>query len=27
MPDHELWMAFFNDGEGNTHALMQERRS
>ena len=27
MPDHELWMTFFNDGEGNTHALMQERRS
>ena len=27
MPDHELWMAFFDDGEGNTHALMQERRS
>ena len=27
MPDHELWMAFFNDGEGNTHGLMQERRS
>ena len=25
--DHELWMAFFDDGEGNTHALMQERRS
>ena len=27
MPDHELWMTFFNDGEGNTHALMHERRS
>lgn len=26
MPDHELWMAFFDDGEGNTHALMDERR-
>jgi predicted enzyme related to lactoylglutathione lyase len=26
MPDHELWMAFFKDGQGNTHALMQERR-
>lgn len=26
MPDHELWMAFFNDGEGNTLALMSERR-
>src|SRR5512144_1588099 len=22
MPDHELWMAFFEDGEGNTLALM-----
>ena len=22
---HELWMAFFADGEGNTHALMEER--
>lgn len=26
MPDHELWMAFFDDGEGNTHALMHEKR-
>jgi catechol 2,3-dioxygenase-like lactoylglutathione lyase family enzyme len=26
LPDHELWMAFFDDGEGNTHALMHERR-
>ncbi len=26
MPDHELWMAFFHDGEGNTMALMCERR-
>lgn len=26
MPDHELWMAFFRDGQGNTMALMQERR-
>ena len=26
MPDHELWMAFFGDGEGNTLALMSERR-
>ena len=25
MPDHELWMAFFDDGEGNTHALMHEK--
>jgi methylmalonyl-CoA/ethylmalonyl-CoA epimerase len=26
MPDHELWMAFFRDGEGNTLALMHEKR-
>ncbi len=26
MPDHELWMAFFLDGEGNTMALMSEVR-
>ena len=26
MPDHELWMAFFDDSEGNTLALMQEKR-
>jgi methylmalonyl-CoA/ethylmalonyl-CoA epimerase len=26
MPDHELWMAFFNDTEGNTHGLMSEVR-
>ena len=26
MPDHELWMAFFNDTEGNTLAVMQEKR-
>jgi methylmalonyl-CoA/ethylmalonyl-CoA epimerase len=26
VPDHELWMAFFGDSEGNTLALMQERR-
>ncbi len=26
LPDHELWMAFFDDGEGNTHALMHEKR-
>jgi predicted enzyme related to lactoylglutathione lyase len=26
MPDHELWMAFFHDSEGNTLALMSERR-
>ena len=24
MPDHELWMAFFGDTEGNTLALMSE---
>jgi catechol 2,3-dioxygenase-like lactoylglutathione lyase family enzyme len=27
MPDHELWMAFFRDTEGNTMALMSEVRS
>lgn len=26
LPDHSLWMAFFGDGEGNTLALMEERR-
>ncbi|HXH61898.1 MAG TPA: VOC family protein [Fimbriimonadaceae bacterium] len=26
MTDHELWMAFFNDTEGNTMAFMEERR-
>lgn len=26
MPDHELWMAFFKDSEGNTLALMAEKR-
>ena len=26
MPDHELWMAFFLDSEGNTFALMSEVR-
>jgi methylmalonyl-CoA/ethylmalonyl-CoA epimerase len=26
LPDHELWMAFFDDGEGNTLALMHEKR-
>lgn len=26
MPDHELWMTFFRDTEGNTLALMSERR-
>ena len=27
MPDHELWIAFYNDGEGNTFGLMCEMRS
>jgi predicted enzyme related to lactoylglutathione lyase len=27
MPDHELWMAFFRDSEGNTLALMAELRN
>ena len=27
MPDHELWMAFFHDLDGNTIALMSELRS
>jgi methylmalonyl-CoA/ethylmalonyl-CoA epimerase len=26
MPDHELWMAFFDDSEGNTLGLMSEVR-
>lgn len=26
MPDHELWMVFFHDSEGNTVALMSEVR-
>jgi methylmalonyl-CoA/ethylmalonyl-CoA epimerase len=26
MPDHDLWMAFFADSEGNTLALMSEVR-
>jgi predicted enzyme related to lactoylglutathione lyase len=26
LPDHELWMAFFDDTEGNTLALMSEVR-
>jgi len=26
LPDHDLWMAFFRDTEGNTHALMSEVR-
>lgn len=24
MPDHELWIAFYHDGEGNTFGLMCE---
>ena len=27
MPDHELWMTFFKDSEGNTLALMAEKRN
>lgn len=27
MPDHDLWMAFFRDSEGNLLALMSELRS
>ena len=26
MPDHELWMAFFDDSEGNMLAIMSEIR-
>jgi predicted enzyme related to lactoylglutathione lyase len=26
LPDHDLWMAFFEDPEGNTLALMSEIR-
>ena len=26
MPDHELWMVFLRDPDGNTLALMEERR-
>ena len=26
MPDHDLWMSFFNDSEGNVLALMSEVR-
>ena len=26
MPDHELWMTFFKDSEGNILALMAEKR-
>jgi methylmalonyl-CoA/ethylmalonyl-CoA epimerase len=27
LPDREVWMAFFDDTEGNTLALMSERRN
>lgn len=27
LPDHDLWMAFFRDTEGNTLALMSELRA
>ena len=27
MPDHELWMTFFRDSEGNTLALMAEKKN
>jgi len=26
MPDHEWWMTFFKDPDGNQLALMEERR-
>jgi predicted enzyme related to lactoylglutathione lyase len=26
LPDHDLWMAFFKDSEGNMLALMEEKR-
>lgn len=26
MPDHELWMAFMHDPDGNLIALMEEKR-
>lgn len=26
MPDHELWLAAFDDSEGNTMAIMEEKR-
>jgi catechol 2,3-dioxygenase-like lactoylglutathione lyase family enzyme len=26
MPDHDLWMCFFKDPDGNTLALMEEKR-
>jgi methylmalonyl-CoA/ethylmalonyl-CoA epimerase len=27
MPDHDLWLATYKDGEGNTFALMCEKRT
>lgn len=27
MPDHELWMCFMKDPDGNTLALMEEKRA
>jgi methylmalonyl-CoA/ethylmalonyl-CoA epimerase len=27
MPDHDLWMCFFKDPDGQTIALMEEKRS
>lgn len=27
MPDHELWLAFFRDLDGNTLALMSEKKA
>ena len=27
MPDHELWLAFFDDSEGNVLALISEKRA
>jgi predicted enzyme related to lactoylglutathione lyase len=26
MPDHQLWLTSFTDSEGNTMALMEEKR-
>jgi hypothetical protein len=26
MDDHDLWMAFFEDPDGHTFAVMQERK-
>ena len=26
LPDHELWMAFFEDPDGNSLAMMEEKR-